>query len=160
MKSWADRQVDNRDPDKLQYLIHASEVSANAWDVLQLKCREWADRGEGRVPDELLEWYFWANHGHPERSEEGSGPGHRNSILGIKLRNNEIKHDVSLLVRVGMQNAAACRTWRRCLIIRQSQSKRACQHPADLPARQLSTRRDARSSVYTGVTPICRGSQQ
>ena len=47
-----------------------------------------------------------ANHGHPERPDEGPAPRHRPPKLGYKLRNNEIRHTVDMLALVGMPKTA------------------------------------------------------
>ena len=95
------RRLNSHDPGAIQELIHASDKSSVAWDTLQLICRKLADRGE-RPPDALLIWSFMANHGHPERPDEGSAPRHRPTKLGYTARNNEIRYTVDLLALVGM----------------------------------------------------------
>ena len=98
----ADWWLDSRDPAELQKLIHDSEKSPVSWDVLKRICQELAGRGEEDPPRELLQWYFGATHGHPERPDEGPAPSHRPQKLGYKIRNNEIRHTVDLLAQVGM----------------------------------------------------------
>ena len=98
----ADGWLDRRDPSELQRLIHDSPKSPVSWDVLKLICQELAGRGEEYPPLELLQWYFRATHGHPERPDEGPAPRHRPRKLGYKLRNNEIRNAVDLLAQVGM----------------------------------------------------------
>ena len=103
----ANSWLDSRDPDELQKLIHDSKKSPLAWDTLQLICQKLVDRGGEGLPYALLQWYLMANHGRLERPEEGPVPPHRPSKLGYKLRNNEIRHTVELLVQVGMGKEAA-----------------------------------------------------
>ena len=98
----ADGWLDSRDLAELHKLIHDSEKSPVSWDVLKRICQELAGRGEEDPPRELLQWYFGATHGHPERPDEGSAPSHRPQKLGYKLRNNEIRYTVDLLAQVGM----------------------------------------------------------
>ena len=96
----------DRDPDALQRLIRDSQKSPLAWDTLEQICRKMADRGE-KPPYVLLKWYFMANHGRPERPDEGSAPRHRPAKLSYKLRDNEIRYTVELLVQVGMSKTNA-----------------------------------------------------
>ena len=98
----ADGWLDRRDPSELQRLIHDSPKSPVSWDALKLICQELAGRGEEDPPRELLQWYFRATQGHPERPDEGPAPSHRPRKLGYKLRNNEIRNTVDLLAQVGM----------------------------------------------------------
>ena len=98
------RWLNSRDPGALQRLIHDSEKSTVSWDTLQLICQKLVDRGE-KPSDALLRWYFMANHGHPERPDEGSAPRHRPRKLAYKLRDNEIRYTVDLLALVGMPEA-------------------------------------------------------
>ena len=98
----ADGWLDRRDPSELQRLIHDSPKSPVSWDALKLICQKLAGRGEEDPPRELLQWYFRATQGHPERPDEGPAPSHRPRKLGYKLRNNEIRHTVDLLAQVGM----------------------------------------------------------
>ena len=93
--------LNSRDPSALQRLIDQSQKSPVFWDTLQLICQELANRGE-KLPYPLLRWYFVANHGHPERPDEGSAPRHRPRKLAYKLRDNEIRYTVTLLALVGM----------------------------------------------------------
>ena len=99
--------LDSRDPFARQRLIHESKESPLAWDTLQQICQKLADRGE--TPSyALLLWYFMANHGNPERPDEGSAPRHRPRKLGYKLRDSEIRYTVDLLALVGMTKTNAC----------------------------------------------------
>ena len=78
----ADEWLDRRDPAELQKLIHDSQKSPVSWDVLKTICRKLAGRGEEDPPRELLQWYFGATQGHPERPDEGPAPSHRPRKLG------------------------------------------------------------------------------
>ena len=98
--------LNGRDTGALQRFIHDSEKSPVAWDTLSSIGQKLADRGE-RPSYELLKWYFMANHGHPERPDEGSAPRHRPRKLGYKLRDSEIRYTVDLLVQVGMSKTNA-----------------------------------------------------
>ena len=96
----------SRAPGALQRFICDSEKSPVAWDTLQLICQELVDRG-AKPSYALLRWHFMAKHGHPERPDEGSAPRHRLRKLGFKLRNNEIRYTVDLLVLAGMRKTNA-----------------------------------------------------
>ena len=89
-------------------LIQDSYKSPVAWDILHLACQEAVDKGEKYPSYELLMWYLRANTGHLKRPEEEPAPRHRPPTTGYKLRDNEIRHTVDLLVRVGMPKAEAC----------------------------------------------------
>ena len=97
--------LNSRDPGVLLRLIYDSQKSPVSWDTLQLICQKLVDRGE-KPSYTLLLWYSMANHGHPERPDEGSAPRHRPRTLGYKLRNNEIRYTVDLLALVGMPETA------------------------------------------------------
>ncbi len=119
-KFMADSWLDSRDPHELEILIEDSEESAVIYDVLQLICNKLADGLAGEsaggpdnepeecLPYELLEWHFLASHGYVERPGDAPDPRHRPRKLGYKLRNNEFRHNVDLLVEVGMSRTAAC----------------------------------------------------
>ena len=115
IKITVDSWLASRDPDKLGPLIEDSEESAIAWDVLELICQKVADELaygdpdelDERLPYELLEWYLMANYGYPERPPQGPGPSHRPRKLGYRLRDNEVRHTVDLLVQVDMPKTAA-----------------------------------------------------
>ena len=104
----ADRWLDSRDPGALQKLIHESEKSPVAWDVLQLICQEVADGGKEDPPYELLHWHFRAAYGCTKRPGEEPALSHRPQKVGYMLRDNEIRHVVDLLVQVGMTKTAGC----------------------------------------------------
>ena len=99
--------LNSRDPGALQRLIHDSEKIPLSWDTLNLVCQKLADRGES-PPDALLMWHFMANHGQPERPDEGSAPRHRPAKLGYKIRDNEIRYTVILMTLVGISKTNAC----------------------------------------------------
>ena len=115
VQSWADAWLNDRDPCQLQELIDISDVSVLAWETLQIICEEVADeRGGGladepeeSLPYELLVWNFMVNHGHAERPDEGPTLSHRPEKLGYKIRDNEIRHTVDLLVQVGLTKTDA-----------------------------------------------------
>ena len=99
-----------------------------AWDTLQLICQMLADSGE-KPPHALLMWHFMANHGHPERPDEGSAPRHRPKKLGYKVRNNEIRYTVDLLVLVGMSKTNACSTVAEAFYVGLRTIQGFCQEP-------------------------------
>ena len=107
----AEMLLKDRDPDELQGFIDISDVSVLAWDILHMICQkaadQLADEPEERLPHELLVWNLMANHGHAERPDPGTTPRHRPQKLGYKVRNNEIRYTVDLLVQVGMTKSAA-----------------------------------------------------
>lgn len=108
VRNLANRLLYYPDPEILSMFIQDSYKSSVAWDVLQLTCQEVGDRGEKHPSYELLVWYLRANTGHLKRPEEEPAPHHRPPTTGYKLRDNEIRHTVDLMVRVGMPKAAAC----------------------------------------------------
>ena len=125
----AGRWLDTRDRDELHELIDESEESPVAWDVLQLICRQVAHRREEEPPYELLEWHLMANHGHPERPDEGAAPSHRPQKRGYKLRNNEIRHTVDLLAQVGMRKTAGCSAVAEAFHFSSSTIQTICRQP-------------------------------
>ena len=113
--TWADAFLNDRDPCELQGLINISDVSVLAWDTLKMICRKVADERAGGLagepeeclPYELLVWNLMVNHGHAERPDEGPTLSHRPEKLGYKIRDNEIRHTVDLLVQVGLTKTDA-----------------------------------------------------
>ena len=103
----ADDWLRKRDEYGLWKLIRASQKSALAWDTLELICEELAHSGEER-PDTLLHWAFDVVSGNIKRPDEDPVPLGRPPKVGYKLRDNEIRHTVDLLVLVGMSKTAAC----------------------------------------------------
>ena len=103
----ADDWLRKRDEYGLWKLIRASQKSALAWDTLELICEELAHSGEER-PDTLLHWAFDVVSGSIKRPDEDPVPLGRPPKVGYKLRDNEIRHTVDLLVLVGMSKTAAC----------------------------------------------------
>ena len=99
----------SRDLADLRYYILASELSPVAWDTLKAICQHLVTRGEEDVPRELLMWNLWADYGLRQRPAEVPAPRHRPPALGYILRNNEIRHTVDLLARVGMPKTDGCR---------------------------------------------------
>lgn len=108
VRTHAHRWLRTRDPEALQYYILASEVSAMAWDTLRMICWLSARRGQPKIPRDLLLWSFRANHGARPRPPEDTPSAHRHRKLGYMLRDNEIRHLVGLLTRVGMTKTGAC----------------------------------------------------
>ena len=113
--NWADMWLNDRDPYELQGLIDVSEVSVMAWDVLQMICQKaagklaggLADVPEECLPHELLVWHLMAKQDHAERPDPEPAPRHRPEKLGYKVRDNEIRHTVDLLVQVGLTKTDA-----------------------------------------------------
>ena len=65
--------MDNRDLSKLLERVDDSERSPTEWEVLEHICVALAARGED-PPEELLRWWFRANHGLLKRPDGGSAP--------------------------------------------------------------------------------------
>ena len=65
-------------------------------------------RGEEDIPRDLLMWNVWADFGLRPRPAEDPAPRHRLRKLGYILRDNEIRHTVDLLTKVGMPKIAGC----------------------------------------------------
>ena len=119
----------SRDPHRLRELIRNSEVSPVAWDALQLICQELAGGDEEEIPCELLWWSFGAAHGHAKRPDEVPAPTHRPRKPGYKLRNNELRHTVALLVQVGMPKSDACCAVAKAVHFSTSTILRICREP-------------------------------
>ena len=98
----------SRDITELRYYFLASELSPPAWDTLKAICRYLVMRGEEDIPRELLMWNARADFGLRPRPAEVPAPRHRVRKLGYILRNNEIRHTVDLLTKVGMRKIAGC----------------------------------------------------
>ena len=105
-KDNADRWLQNPSQYKLFKLIIDSKKSAVAFDTLQLITRGFDDAIEER-PALLLHWNFEVASGQRTRPHEGPTPRGRPDKLGNKLRDNEIRHTVTLLTEVGMTKTAA-----------------------------------------------------
>ena len=103
----ADDWLRKRDDYGLWKLIRASEKSALAWDTLELICRKLAHGSEEWLPAKLLRWSFDVVGGRLNRPDEDPVPLGRPPKVGYKLRNNEIRHTVDLLILVGMTKTAA-----------------------------------------------------
>ena len=101
-KCLADGYLGDPDPVVLQRLIDNSEESPLAWDILYTISQELAS---ARVypPLELYIWYVEATNGHPSRPDERPNPLNRPRHLGMRLRDNEIRHTVNLLNLVGLK---------------------------------------------------------
>ena len=121
--------LNRRDPDVLRELIDESEESPVAWDTLLLICQGLAGRREEELPYELLKWHLMANHGHPERPDEGPAPPHRPTKLGYKLRNNEIRHAVDLLAQVAMPKTAGRQAVAEAFNLSSSTIQTICRKP-------------------------------
>ena len=119
----------SRDPHRLRKLIRNSEVSPVAWDALQLICQEFAGGDEEEIPCELLRWSFGATHGHAKRPDEVPAPSNRPRKLGYKLRNNEVRNTVALLVQVGMPKSDACSAVAKAFHFSTSTILRICREP-------------------------------
>ena len=106
-KCIADGYLGDPDPVVLQRLIDNSEESPLAWDILYTISQELAS---ARVypPLELYIWYVEASNGHPSRPDERPNPPNRPRHLGMRLRDNEIRHTVDLLALVGMKEIDGC----------------------------------------------------
>ena len=105
-KDNADRWLQNPSQYKLIELIVNSQNSVVAFDTLQLITRGWDD-ATGERPALLLHWNFEVASGQRTRPHEGPTPRGRPAKLGNKLRDNEIRHTVTLLTEVGMTKTAA-----------------------------------------------------
>ena len=108
VRNCADRLLRYPHPDVLSLLIQDSYKSPVAWDILHLACQEFAGRGATSPPYKLLLWYLMVNTGHLKRPEEKPAPRRRPQTTGYKLRDNEIRHTVDLLVKVRMPKVTAC----------------------------------------------------
>ena len=133
IRDGADDWLRKGDDYGLWKLIRASEKSAIAWDILELICQNWVYRGEEEPPVSLLKWSFDAR-GCLKRPDEDPMPRHRHPRVGYKLRNNEIRHTVELLVLVGMSKTAACEAveeafWDSEDDLSESRIRQICQEP-------------------------------
>ena len=102
IKCLADGYLGDPDPVVLQKLIDNSEESPLAWDLLLSIGREAASAGVD-PPEGLFTWCVEAINGHPSRPDERPNPPNRPRHLGMRLRDNEIRHTVNLLNLVGME---------------------------------------------------------
>ena len=107
IRNRADDWRRKRDDYGLWKLIRASQKSALAWDTLKLICLELGYESEEEPPAGLQKWTFDAVSGRCKRPDEDPVPRHRYPRVGYKLRDNEIRHAVDLLVLVGMSKTAA-----------------------------------------------------
>ena len=133
IRDGADDWLRKGDDYGLWKLIRASEKSAIAWDILELICQNWVYRGEEEPPVSLLKWSFDVR-GCLKRPDEDPMPRHRHPRVGYKLRNNEIRHTVELLVLVGMSKTAACEAveeafWDSEDDLSESRIRQICQEP-------------------------------
>ena len=121
--------MDNRDPRKLQERIDDSERSPTEWEVLEHICVALAARGED-PPEELLRWWFRATHGLLKRPDGGSAPSNRPRKLGYMFRDNEIRHTVDLLAKVGMPKEDCHKVVGKDLFLSLSRIQQICLKPS------------------------------
>ena len=98
----ADAWLESRDHSELRRLIRNSWESWMAWDTLHMNCRQVPIIGV-TLPREHLEWCVGAMNDCPKRPDERPAPRHRPTRLHNKLRNNEIRHTLDLLIQVGIK---------------------------------------------------------
>ena len=117
--------MDNRDLSKLLERVDDSEWSPTEWEVLEHICVALAARGED-PPEELLRWWFRANHGLLKRPDGGSAPSNRPRKLGYMFRDNEIRHTVDLLAKVGMPKEDCHKVVGKVLFLSPSRIQQIC----------------------------------
>ena len=106
-KCLVDGYLGDPDPVVLQRLIVNSEESPLAWDMLYSICRELGFAGV-YPPIKLFIWYVKATNGYPCRPDEIPNLPNRPRYLGLRLRDNEIRHTVNLLTLVGIKEIDGC----------------------------------------------------
>ena len=121
--------MDNRDPRKLRERINDSEWSPTEWEVLQHILYALAARGED-PPEELLRWSFRANYGSLKRPDGGAAPRNRPRKMGYMFRDNEIRHTVDLLAKVGMPEKDAHKVVGKVLLRAPSRIQQICREPS------------------------------
>ena len=94
-------------PVVLQRLIVNSEESPLAWDMLYSICRELGFAGV-YPPIKLFIWYVKATNGYPCRPDEIPNLPNRPRYLGLRLRDNEIRHTVNSLDMLGVEEKDSC----------------------------------------------------
>ena len=98
-----------RYPGTLRSFIRDSGVSPIKWDALMLICKDLVKGGEKHnLPDDLTQWHVGATYGRPGRPKAAKASGRRPTSRRVKIRNNEIRHTVGLLVQVAMTELIAC----------------------------------------------------
>ena len=117
--------MDNRDLSKLLERVDDSEWSPTEWEVLEHICVALAARGEDPT-EELLRWFFRANHGLLKRPDGGSAPSNRPRKLGYMFRDNEIRHMVDLLAKVGMPKEDCHKVVGKVLFLSPSRIQQIC----------------------------------
>ena len=101
----ADRWLRNPSTVELLKLVVDSKRSAAAWDTLKWIIEKLADAGEA-LPHLLLHWDSERAKGLLPRPDAGPKTRYGRGTLGIKVRNNEIRHTAILLNEVGFFKSA------------------------------------------------------
>ena len=101
----ADGWLRNPSTVELLKLVVDSRRSAAAWDTLKWIIEKLADAGEA-LPPLLLRWDSERTKGLLPRPDAGPKTRYGRGTLGIKLRNNEIRHTAILLNEVGFFKSA------------------------------------------------------
>ena len=126
----ADRWWRYRDDELLQELLQDSLLNAVAWDTLMLICRDAAESGQIHVlPRAFLEWFVPAGLEYTKRPKVPPKPATHPITHGYRLRNNEIRHTVNLLTRVGMKSVAARKEVAQAFHLGPRTIERACREP-------------------------------
>ena len=126
----ADRWWQYRDDELLQDSLRDSQRDALAWDTLMLICRDAAESGQIHVlPRALLEWFVPAGLEYTKRPKVPPRPATHPITHGYRLRNNEIRHTVYLLTRVGMKSTAARKEIAQAFHLGPRTISRACKEP-------------------------------
>ncbi len=108
-RNMADFYLYFRDPGTLRSFIRDSEVSPIIWDALMLICKDLVKGGEEHnIPVDLSQWHIGAIYGRPGRPDVAKASGPRPTSYDLKIRDNEIRHYVDLLVLAGMPERMAC----------------------------------------------------
>ena len=126
----ADRWWRYRDDELLRDSLQHSQRDALAWDTLMLICRDAAESGQIHViPRALLEWFVPAGLEYTKRPKVPPRPATHPITHGYRLRNNEIRHTVYLLTRVGMKSTAARKEVAQAFHLGPRTISRACKEP-------------------------------
>ena len=101
----ADGWLRNPSTLELRKVFVDSKRSAAAWDTLKWIIEKLADAGEA-LPPLLLRWDSERAKGLRPRPNAGPKTRYGRGTLGVKLRNNEIRHTAILLNEVGFFKSA------------------------------------------------------
>ena len=122
----------DRNPYELLNYIFQSHWNAAAWDTLDLICEDAAKRGTGevfRLPEALKRWHLEASYGYTKRPKVLPAPRGHPQPFGDKIRNNELRHGVSLLGQVDVTKAVAYHAVAEAVFLKEGTVRNICLKP-------------------------------